>query len=234
MGAAICLEAIRQFAPLCRFYQAGSSEQFGNSALQKGKDDMVILNEDSLMHPRSPYGVAKQMAYDLTRNYREAYGIFAVAGLLFNHESPYRGEEFVTRKITKGIAAVLAGEEEVLKLGNLSACRDWGHAEDYMRAAWMMLQQDNPYDYVIATGETYSVKQFVERACHHAGVDDPSSIIRVDEDLYRPSEIHVLIGDSRRARRNLGWEPAHTFDDLVYHMVRQDLERYSILSHLRE
>lgn len=617
MGAANCLEAIRQAAPHCRFYQAGSSEQFGNSALKKGQDDMVILNEDSLMHPRSPYGVAKQMAYDFTRNYREAYGLFAVAGLLFNHESvvkettllvkqnnkidvvrikdmvgddpnratwlpsrhteiwdgenwtklnmittrpvreddknqdirvvntrngivkptnhhnmlnefgekrrndtleigdrllhgkyptpvhlndkvtveeaeligiiagdgwvahnndhfsisntnsdvqahiiylwksisgketafskkqksgfggvsqqiklynpswitslnlrdelynsdkekkvpsfilngsqavqyaflkgynmadglkankctyefknfktnsghlaqgllyliaqvtgqnwnvtyeikedgrtfysinllspnsninpekgqivqqmldqniplrqiaretgysrgfvqkiargesactihhlakssneikkvhleqtdwvadlnvdsgkimagigtiviansPYRGEEFVTRKITKGIASVLAGKQEILKLGNVSACRDWGHAEDYMRAAWLMLQQDNPYDYVIATGETYSVKQFLEKACLYAGVSDPSSIIQVDEDLYRPSEIHVLIGDARKAYTKLGWEPVYTFDGLVYQMVSRDLARYDVISRLRE
>lgn len=229
MGAAHCLEAIRQFAPSCRFYQAGSSEQFGNSACEEA--ELVILNEHSTMHPRSPYGVAKQMAYDFTRNYREAYGLFAVAGLLFNHESPYRGEEFVTRKITKGIASIIAGHQDILELGNLESCRDWGHAEDYMKAAWMMLQQDTPYDYVIATGETYSVRTFLEKVCDIVDIDI-DRFVTIDENLYRPSEIHLLVGDSSKAKEKMGWVAEYTFDDLVYQMIREDLGRLGVLSRL--
>jgi GDPmannose 4,6-dehydratase len=200
-GAAVCLEAVRQFAPNCKFYQAGSSEQFGNSAIfsrDKPADGQTferILNEESPMIPRSPYGVAKLSAYALVRNYREAYDIYAVGGILFNHESPYRGVEFVTRKITDGIARILSGEQDYIELGNLDAYRDWGHAEDYMRAAWMMLQQDKPKDYVISMGKTYSIRDFLNLAFGFVGVDDWSQYVKINPEFVRPSEIDVLIGN---------------------------------------
>lgn len=239
-GAAVCLEAVRQFAPQCRFYQAGSSEQFGNSAIF-GKDKPEpgvkferVLNEDSPMIPRSPYGVAKLTAYALVRNYREAYGMFAVGGILFNHESPYRGVEFVTRKITDGIAKILVGEASVIELGNLDAYRDWGHAEDYMRAAWMMLQQDEPKDYVIAMGETYSIRDFLNRAFGYVGISDWSEYVTVNSEFVRPSEVDVLIGDATKARTELGWKPEHSFDDLVYSMVYRDCLRKGVVDRVKK
>ncbi len=240
MGAAICLEAVRQWAPQCRFYQAGSSEQFGNSAIfgkDKPEEGVVferILDEDSPMHPRSPYGVAKLTAYALVRNYREAYGMFAVGGILFNHESPYRGVEFVTRKITHGIAAILAGEKDVIELGNLDAYRDWGHAEDYVRAAWMMLQQDEPRDYVISMEQTYRIRDFLNLAFKFVGIDDWSQYITINPEFVRPSEVDVLIGNSTKAHEELGWFPEHSFEDLVYSMIYQDCLRKGVVDRVKK
>jgi len=234
LGAAVCLEAVRQFAPNCKFYQAGSSEQFGNSAIfgkdvpEKGVVYEHVLNESSPMIPRSPYGVAKLMAYTLIRNYREAYGMFAVGGILFNHESEYRGIEFVTRKITHGIASILAGEQKVIALGNLDSYRDWGHAEDYMRAAWMMLQQDQPTDYVISMEETYSIRDFLNLAFSYVSINDWKPYVIIDPKFVRPSEIDVLIGDSTKAHNELNWYPTYTFNELVYKMIYRDCLRKGI------
>lgn len=239
-GAAICLEAVRQHAPDCRFYQAGSSEQFGNSAIfgkDKPEDGKVferILDEDSAMMPRSPYGVAKLTAYAFVRNYREAYGMYAVGGILFNHESPYRGVEFVTRKITYGIAGILAGEQDVIELGNLDAYRDWGHAEDYMRAAWMMLQQDEPKDYVISMEQTYRIRDFLSLAFSFVGIDDWEPYIKINPEFVRPSEVDVLIGNSARAHTELGWSPEHSFQDLVYSMVYRDCLRKGVVDRVKK
>ena len=236
LGAAVCLEAVRQFAPSCRFYQAGSSEQFGNSAIlgktkpQPGVVFEKVLNEDSPMIPRSPYGVAKLMAHTLVRNYREAYDMFAVGGILFNHESPYRGVEFVTRKITSGITDILAGSSHKIELGNLDSWRDWGHAEDYMRAAWMMLQREQPVDYVIATGTTHQISEFLSVAFSLVGIEDWAQYVTVNQEFVRPSEVDVLIGDARKAREELGWQPKHSFYDLVYEMIYMDCLRKGVLS----
>lgn len=234
LGAATCLEVVRQHTPDCRFYQAGSSEQYGNSAIGGKERTEVsavyekVLNEDSPMMPRSPYGVAKLMAHTLVRNYREAYGMFAVGGILFNHESPYRGKEFVTRKITDGVARIMTCDPTKIVLGNLDAYRDWGHAEDYMEAAWMMLQQDKPVDYVISTGETHSIREFLGRAFACVSVQDWSQYVKVNQDFVRPSEVDVLIGDSSRARTELGWQPRHSFDELVWEMVYHDCRRQGV------
>lgn len=235
-GCAVCLEAVRQIKPDCRFYQAGSSEQFGNSAIlgrDKPEEGVVferVLNENSPMIPRSPYGVAKTMAYNLVKNYREAYGMFAVGGILFNHESPYRGVEFVTRKITDGIAQIITGQKEFIELGNLDSYRDWGHAEDYMRAAWMMLQQDKPVDYVISTGETHSIREFLDIAFRAVGIDDWSGYVKINPEFVRPSEVDVLIGDSTKAHNELGWKPEWTFKELVNEMVESDCLRYGYVA----
>lgn len=239
LGAAVCLEAVRQFAPNCRFYQAGSSEQFGNSAIlgkHKPEPGVVferVLDESSPMIPRSPYGVAKLMAHTLVRNYREAYGMFAVAGILMNHESPYRGVDFVTRKITNGIAAILAGEKQFIELGNLDSYRDWGHAEDYMRAAWLMLQQSQPVDYVIATGETHQISEFLDEAFGAVGITDWSQYVIINQEFVRPSEVDVLIGDASKARQELGWAPHYSFRDLVYQMVFADCLRKGVAQYVK-
>lgn len=239
-GAAVCLEAVRQFAPECKFYQAGSSEQFGNSAIfakDKPEEGVVferVLDENSPMIPRSPYGVAKLTAYALVRNYREAYGMFAVGGILFNHESPYRGVEFVTRKITDGVAKIISGQQSTIELGNLDAYRDWGHAEDYMRAAWMMLQQDEPQDYVIAMGETHRIRDFLDRAFAYVGIDDWNKYVEINPEFVRPSEVDVLIGDASRARDDLGWQPQHTFNDLVYSMIYRDCLRHGVVDKVKK
>jgi GDPmannose 4,6-dehydratase len=208
------LAALRQVAPKCRFYFAGSSEMFG-------KVEEVPQTESTRFHPRSSYGISKVCGYDLTRNYREAYRIFAVSGILFNHESPRRGYEFVTRKITSGIARILSGESKELRLGNLEAKRDWGHAREYVNAMWSMLQQPEPDDYVIATGTAHSVREFCELA--FAAVDlDYRDYVIVDENFYRPAEVDLLIGDGSKAKRVLGWEPKVSFRELVYEMVQED------------
>ncbi len=239
LGAAVCLEAVRQFAPTCRFYQAGSSEQYGNSAIF-GKVKLQplgpmferILDENSPMIPRSPYGVAKLMAHTLVRNYREAYGMFAVGGILFNHESPYRGLDFVTRKITAGIADILTGQANTIELGNLDSWRDWGHAEDYMRAAWLMLQQPTPIDYVIATGETHQISEFLSVAFGLVGITDWQKYVTINQEFVRPSEVDVLIGNASKARTELGWTPQHSFQELVRQMVSADCLRKGITTHL--
>ncbi len=181
-------------------------------------------NEDTPFYPRSPYGISKVAGFDLTRNYREAYSLYACNGILFNHESPRRGFEFVTRKITSSVAKIKLGLANELKLGNLEAKRDWGFAGDYIKAMWLMLQQDEPDDYVIATGKTHSVKEFVEMAFEHAGLNWKDYVI-VDKNLYRPAEVHQLKGNFEKAKRTLGWEPNVNFEELVKMMVEADLKR---------
>ena len=215
-GAHFILSAIKEKAPECRLYFAASSEMFG-------KVKETPQNEDTPFHPRSPYGISKVAGFDLTRNYREAYDLFACNGILFNHESPRRGYEFVTRKISNGVARIKLGLDNELKLGNLEARRDWGFAGDYVKAMWLMLQQDEPDDYVIATNETHSVKEFAELAFNYADLDWKEHVV-VDEKFYRPADVHVLRGDYTKGKRKLGWEPSVRFDDLVKMMVEVDLK----------
>jgi GDPmannose 4,6-dehydratase len=209
------LEAVRQVDPSIRFYQASSSEMFG-------KVRETPQNERTPFHPRSPYGVAKAYGHWITVNYRESYDLFAVCGILFNHESPRRGPEFVTRKITQGVACIKKGRAKELRLGNLDAQRDWGFAGDYVRAMWMMLQQGSADDYVIATGRAHTVREFAERAFAHVGLRWEDHVV-VDEALYRPAEVEHLVGDATKAREKLGWRPEVSFDDLVAMMVDADL-----------
>jgi GDPmannose 4,6-dehydratase len=216
LGALRVLDAIHHCDPAIRFYQASSSEMFGKAAESPQR-------ETTPFHPRSPYGAAKAYAYWMTVNYREAYGMFTVNGILFNHESPRRGETFVTRKITRAVARIAAGKQEALYLGNLDARRDWGYAPDYVRAMWMMLQQDTPDDYVVATGETHTVQEFVELAFGQVGLDW-EKYVRIDPAYFRPTEVDLLLGDASKARERLGWEATTTFAELVRIMVEADVE----------
>jgi GDPmannose 4,6-dehydratase len=220
-GTHYMLAALRELRPKCRFYFAGSSEMFG-------KVRETPQRENTPFHPRSPYGISKVAGFDLTRNYREAYGMYCVGGILFNHESPRRGYEFVTRKITSAVAQIKLGLVSELRLGNLEARRDWGHAADYVRAMHLMLQQPEPDDYVVATGETHSVREFCELAFAEAGLNY-EEYVKTDERFYRPAEVDLLIGDSTRARNILGWQPKYTFQELVVEMVREDLRAVSML-----
>jgi GDPmannose 4,6-dehydratase len=217
LGTLRFLEAIRNVGAVqtVRFYQASSSEIYGKVQENPQK-------ETTPFHPRSPYACAKVFAFYQVANYREAYGLHASNGILFNHESPRRGETFVTRKITRGLARILAGKDKKIYLGNLDACRDWGYAKDYVLAMWMMLQQDKPDDYVIATGETWSVRDFLERAFAYAGLDW-HDYVEIDHRYFRPSEVDILIGDASKARQTLGWKPSITFDQLVKLMVDADI-----------
>lgn len=216
-GTHYMLSAVKERAPRCRFYFAGSSEMFGLVRETPQK-------ETTPFYPRSPYGISKVAGFYLTLNYREAYNMFASCGILFNHESPRRGFEFVTRKITNSVAKIKMGLEKELRLGNLDAQRDWGFAGDYVRAMWLMLQQDKPDDFVIATNETHSVKKFVEVAFAHAGLDWQDHVV-VDQNFFRPSEVHLLKGDYSKAKKALKWEPSVRFEDLVRMMVDADLKR---------
>jgi GDPmannose 4,6-dehydratase len=219
IGVTRVLEAIRTVNPKIKFYQASSSEMFGKVVETPQK-------ETTRFHPRSPYGVAKAYGHYITLNYRESYGIFACSGILFNHESPRRGIEFVTRKITNGAARIKLGLQEKLILGNLDSKRDWGFAGDYVKAMWLMLQQEKPDDYVIATGETHSVKEFVELAFKHVGLEDWEKYVEYNHpDHTRPAEVDYLIGDYSKAKKVLGWEPETRFEDLVKMMVDADLEK---------
>jgi GDPmannose 4,6-dehydratase len=211
------LETIRRAAPGARFYQASSSEMFG-------KVLETPQRETTPFHPRSPYGVAKVYGHFITVNYRESFGMHASSGILFNHESPRRGIEFVTRKITDGVARIKAGQQSELRLGNLDAQRDWGFAGDYVEAMWLMLQQDEPGDYVVATGETHSVQEFCQVAFGRADLDWEKHVV-VDERFVRPAEVDLLLGDPTRARESLGWAPKVSFRGLVEMMVDADLER---------
>ena len=217
IGVTRVLEAIRSVDPAIRFYQASSSEMFW-------KVREVPQTEVTPFYPRSPYGVAKAYGHFITVNYRESYGLFAVSGILFNHESPRRGLEFVTRKITDGVARIKLGLGDELRLGNLDAKRDWGFAGDYVRAMWLMLQQGEPGDYVISTGAEHSVQDFVDAAFAHVGID-PAEHVVVDQEFIRPAEVDRLIGDPTKARKELGWEPKVSFQGLVQMMVDADLER---------
>jgi GDPmannose 4,6-dehydratase len=222
LGALRILEAIKDYqdntGKQVRFYQASSSEMFGMTKPPQ--------SETSIFHPRSPYGIAKVFAFDTTRNYREAYGIFAVNGILFNHESPRRGETFVTRKITRGVARIMAGLDQKIHLGNLDAKRDWGYAPEYVEAMWMMLQLKKPDDFVIGTGEAHSVREFVETAFALVGVTDWKKYIAIDQSYYRPSEVDYLEADISKAKRVLKWKPRTSFTDLVKIMLKNDLIRY--------
>lgn len=215
-GTHFVLESVKQAAPECRVYFAASSEMFGHA-------QEVPQNEKTPFHPRSPYGISKVTGYDLSRNYREAYDMFVCSGILFNHESPRRGYEFVTRKITSHVARIKHGLARELPLGNLDARRDWGYAADYVRAMHLMLQQDRPDDYVIATGETHSVREFCELAFRIADLNYEDHVVIRDE-LYRPSEVHLLLGDASKAKAALGWQPTCKFEQLVRMMVEHDLE----------
>jgi GDPmannose 4,6-dehydratase len=223
MGTLRLLDAIREEGVQARFYQASSSEMFG-------KAREIPQTEETPFHPRSPYGVSKVFSYWITRNYREAYGMFAVNGILFNHESPRRGPTFVTRKITRAVGAILRGEQSELRLGNLEAKRDWGYAKEYMEGAWQMLQVDEPDDFVLATGETHSVAEFLAEAFGHADLDW-RDYVQIDERYYRPAEVDVLIGDYSKAKEKLGWEPKVRFKELVQMMVDADRERGKLEEH---
>jgi GDPmannose 4,6-dehydratase len=225
------LEATRRLGLKTRFYQASSSELFG-------KAESAPQNEKTPFHPRSPYAAAKAYAFFITMNYRESYGMFAVNGILFNHESPRRGEAFVTRKITQAVARIATGQQEVLSLGNIDAGRDWGFAGDYVEGMWRMLQADRPDDYVLATGRTHTVREFCELAFSHvglpitwrgSGVDeagiapDGRTVVRIDPAFFRPAEVERLVGDASKAKRELGWEPKVSFEELVRMMVDHDV-----------
>jgi GDPmannose 4,6-dehydratase len=214
LGTLRLLDAIREGDLRCRFYQASSSEMFG-------KVEVVPQNEETPFHPRSPYAVGKVFGHWITRNYREAYGMFAVNGILFNHESPRRAESFVTRKITVGLGAILRGERSELHLGNLEAKRDWGFARDYMEGAWQMLQQEEPDDFVLATGEAHSVQDFLEEAFTYGGLDW-RDYVQTDARYFRPAEVDVLMGDYSKAKAKFGWEPKVRFAELVRMMVDAD------------
>jgi GDPmannose 4,6-dehydratase len=220
LGVLRMLEAVRMVGgadnPI-RFYQASSSEMFG-------KVRETPQNEQTAFYPRSPYGVAKVFGHDITVNYRDSYGLFACSGILFNHEGPRRGLEFVTRKITNAVARIKLGLQSELALGNLDPRRDWGFAGDYVRAMWLMLQQDEPQDFVVATGETHSVREFAKLAFAAAGIDDWTRYVRQDERFMRPAEVDVLVGDATKARTVLGWAPTMAFPQLVETMVAHDLE----------
>src|SRR5271170_3961236 len=215
-GTHYMLAALRELQPQCRFYFAGSSEMFG-------KVRETPQRESTPFHPRSPYGISKCAGFQLTVNYREAYGMYCCNGILFNHESPRRGLEFVTRKITDGVARIDAGIATELRLGNLEAKRDWGHARDYVRAMHLMLQQPSPDDYVVATGETHSVREFCQLAFEESGLDYRDFVKR-DEVVYRPAEVDLLIGDASKAHRVLGWRPAVSLKGLIQEMIQSDQE----------
>ena len=232
MGILRILEAVRDYQKRTgiqvKFYQAGSSEMFG-------KVMEIPQKETTPFYPRSPYACAKVYAHWQTVNYRESYGLFACNGILFNHESERRGETFVTRKITRAVARILAGEQDKLYLGNLSSKRDWGYAKDYVRAMWLMLQQDEPDDYVIATNETHSIKEFLEIAFKYVNLDWQKYVV-FDPRYLRPAEVDILIGDSTKARMKLGWQPSVTFEELVKLMVDHDIQarekKFDIVHHV--
>ena len=217
VGVTRILEALREACPEARFYQASSSEMFGMVR-------EVPQNEQTPLYPRSPYGVAKVYGHFITINYRESYDLHATSGILFNHESPRRGLEFVTRKITWHAAAIKHGLRDKLALGNLDAKRDWGYAKDYVRAMWLMLQQDEPEDFVIATGETHTVRECVEVAFDEAGLGDWQRYVEIDPQFLRPAEVDLLIGDPTKAKERLGWVPETSFEELIRLMTRADLE----------
>jgi len=216
-GTHFMLAAVKDGAPDCRFYFAASSEMFG-------KVHEVPQTEDTPFHPRSPYGISKVAGFEFTRNYREAYNLFAVSGILFNHESPRRGFEFVTRKISSTVAKIKLGLAKELQLGNLDAQRDWGYAGDYVTAMWQMLQQSTPQDYVVATGETHSVREFAQLAFECVGLDWEKHVV-VDKLFFRPSEVSLLLGEARKAHQELGWKPRVLFPELVRMMVEADIKR---------
>ena len=217
LGALRILEAVREYNPNIKFYQASSSEMFGRMVENPA-------NENTPFYPRSPYGVAKLYGHWITKNYRESYGMFACSGILFNHESERRGLEFVTRKITDGIARIKLGLADYITLGNLETRRDWGYAPDYVKAMWMMLQQDVPDDYVIATGEDHSIREFLDIAFNHIGISDWSPYVKQDPRFIRPAEVDILRGNYKKAKEELGWIPETKFYNLVVKMIDNDLK----------
>jgi GDPmannose 4,6-dehydratase len=219
VGPMNCLEAIKQFNPNIKFYQASTSEMFGNANID-GKQ-----TENTPFMPRSPYGIAKLFSYHITKNFRESYGMFACTGILFNHESPIRGVEFVTRKITMGVARIAKGNINKIVLGNLDAERDWGFAGDYVSAQWMMLQQDTPKDYIIASGRKHSVADVCQLAFARIGINDWRNHVEVSNDFVRPAEVDILVADPSRAMIELGWQPTMIFEDLINLMVDEDIKR---------
>jgi len=219
LGVVRILEALRHFSPDARFYQASSSEMFGTTP-------QPLKSEATPFHPRSPYAVAKVYGYYATINYRESYGLYCCNGICFNHESPRRGIEFVTKKISDGVARIACGRANEVRLGNLDVRRDWGFAGDYVKAMWLMLQQDEPDDYVIATGENHSVREFAALAFDHVGLDW-EKYVKIDERFMRPAEVPDLKGDASKARARLGWAPETSFGELVHMMVEADVARYS-------
>ena len=221
LGTLRILEAIRETRSHAKFYQASSSEMYG-------KIRETPQNEETPFYPRSPYAVSKVFSYWTAVNYREAYNIFACNGILFNHESPRRGRNFVTRKITISIAQILAGKRDKIYLGNLEAKRDWGYAPDYVEAMWLMLQQDKPDDYVIATGETHSVKEFLVEAFAIAGIDKWRKHVKIDERYFRPTETDILIGDARKAKRKLGWRPKVKYHELIKIMLKAECKKLGV------
>jgi GDPmannose 4,6-dehydratase len=212
------LAALRDVVPQCRFYFAASSEMFGNV-------ERTPQTESTPFHPRSAYGISKVAGYHLTRNYRQAYGLFTCNGILYNHESPRRGYEFVTRKITSHAARIRLGLAKEIRLGNLEARRDWGHAADYVQAMWLMLQQDQPDDYIVATGEQHSVREFLETAFSHVGLDY-RQYVKIDPQFQRPADVETLLGDASKAHAQLGWNSSHSFQALVHEMVDADLQHF--------
>ncbi|MGD8764082.1 MAG: GDP-mannose 4,6-dehydratase [Desulfobacteraceae bacterium] len=220
-GTHYVLSALKELAPECRFYFAASSEMFGNAKVSP-------QNENTPFFPRSTYGISKLAGYHLTRNYREAYGLFALSGILFNHESPRRGYEFVTRKVTGTVAKIKLGLANELRIGNLEAKRDWGYADDYVKAMWLMLQQDEPDDFVIATGETHTVKELIEIAFGHLDLNWEDYVV-VDQDFYRPAEIYELKGDAGKAIEKLGWKPSVSFENMIMLMVDEDLRSLGVI-----
>lgn len=217
-GTHFVLSAIKEKTPKCRFYFAASSEMFG-------KAEETPQNEKTPFHPRSPYGISKVAGFYLTLNYREAYNLHASSGILFNHESPRRGFEFVTRKITNAVAKIKLGLAKELRLGNLETKRDWGYAGDYVKAMWLMLQQDEPDDYVIATGETYSIKEFVDLAFSYANLNWKDYVV-IDQRFYRPAEVNILKGDFSKARKKLNWQPSVKFEELVKMMIEEEFNEH--------
>ena len=219
LGTLYLLNAIRMFSPTTRFYQASTSEMFGNSGTNG------LQTEETPFHPRSPYAISKLYAHWIAVNFKESYGLYCASGILFNHESPIRGREFVTRKITDGVARIKLGLAQEIRLGSLDSKRDWGFAGDYVKAMWLMLQQEQPDNYLISTGETHSVKEFVELSFRHVGIADWERYVKIDPQFKRPADVFVLQGQSDKARQVLGWQPEVRFEELVRMMVDADLER---------
>jgi len=225
-GTAVCsmLQAILRHTPETRFYQASTSELFGNSS-------QSIQNEDTPLHPESPYAAAKLYAYWMTRIYRESFGLHASNGILFNHESPIRGENFVTRKITKGISQIVAGKQDFLELGNLESRRDWGFAGDFVEAMWLMTQNQHPDDYVVATGRTHSIRDFLDVAFRYVGIEDWSPFVKINPEYFRPSDVNFLLGDASKAKKQLNWKPRVDLHNLVQMMMENDLARAGVNMH---
>jgi GDPmannose 4,6-dehydratase len=224
IGPLNCLEAIRRIKPNTKFYQAGTSEMFGNSNID-GRQ-----TENTPFEPASPYGIAKLYGYHITKNYRESYDAFACTGILFNHESSIRGIEFVSRKITDGVAKISLGKSDKIVLGNLDAERDWGHAKDYVKAQWLMLQEDKPEDFIIATGIKHSVRDLCKIAFETVGISNWEQYVKSDEEFQRPNELHSLHADSNKAKNILNWEPEYTFEKMISEMVEDDISRHKILN----